>query len=63
MSYRHDFLVGNYYSLRSQVNELMKLSERQRSRPFFDLGILPKLLKLIPWFDLDPFYSKVNLVT
>ena len=34
---------GNYCSLRSQVakkfqlNELMKLSECQRSRPFFDL--------------------------
>ena len=28
----------NYCSLRSQLNELMKLSECQRSRPFFDLG-------------------------
>ena len=31
-------LVLNYCSLRSQLNELMKLSECQRSRPFFDLG-------------------------
>ena len=34
----------NYYffetiaALKSQLNELMKLSECQRSRPFFDLG-------------------------
>ena len=38
------FFFGNYCSLRSQsclknsINELMKVSECQRSRPFFDLG-------------------------
>ena len=38
------FFFGNYCRLRSksclkiQLNEFMKLSECQRSRPFFDLG-------------------------
>ena len=27
------------------------------------MGVLQKLFKLSPWFDLDPFYAKVSLVT
>ena len=27
------------------------------------MGVLSKLFKLSPWFDLDPFYAKINLVT
>ena len=27
------------------------------------MEVLPQLLKFSPWFDLDLFYAKVNLVT
>ena len=58
------YFFGNYCSLRTQLNELMKLSECQRSRSFFDLGQRSLRFQSLNLFfaeTVGPFKTKAHM--